>query len=129
MPAPRILIVDDDDQYALLVSAYLRLTGLGEGVVEHAHSTAEGIRRIGNFAPHLVFLDNRIPPQLDFRPGLQALRQAGYAGPVIVQSACTADEVFEEAQRLGAAEVIDKFNMSEGLLVSLLKKHAPHSIN
>ena len=129
MQAPRILIVDDDDQYALLIITYLRLTGLPDAVVEHAHSTAEGISRLGKFAPNLVLLDNRIPPQLDFRPGLRALREAGYDGPVIVQSACTADDVFEDARRLGAAEVIDKFEMSEALLVTLLKKHAPRSIN
>jgi hypothetical protein len=38
MQAPRILILDDDDHYALLFSTYLKLGGIEGGVVEHATS-------------------------------------------------------------------------------------------
>jgi hypothetical protein len=76
----------------------------------------------------MVFLDNRIPPHADFRPGLKALREAGYNGPVIVQSACVADEIFDEAAKLGVAEVIDKLEMSDVRLIQLLQKHAAFSI-
>jgi CheY-like chemotaxis protein len=129
MSQPRILIIDDDVHYAELASAYLRLSGLGHGTVEHADTMDAGLRRLRDLAPDLVFLDNRIPPQTDFRSGLRALREAGFGGPVIVQSACTADDVFDDARRLGAAEVIDKFLLSDELLMSLLRRHAPNCLN
>jgi hypothetical protein len=77
----------------------------------------------------MVFLDNRIPPSFDFRSSLTALRQAGYSGPVVVQSACLADEVFDEAEKLGVAEVIDKLKMNDDLLIELLEKHTAFSRN
>lgn len=126
---PRILIIDDDDNYAQLASSYLRISGMRDGVVVHAASTSAAIHRLKDFPADIVFLDNRIPPQRDFRSGLKALREAGYEGPVIVQSACTADDVFEEARQLGAAEVIDKFHLDDVMLVNLLRKHAPRSLN
>jgi CheY-like chemotaxis protein len=123
MHRPRILILDDDDHYALLFSAYLKLSGVEDGIVEHAASCQQAIDRLQSFTPDVIFLDNRIPPHQDFRGGLKALRDAGYKGPVIVQSACIADEIFDQARQLGVAEVIDKFEMCEDRLVALLDKH------
>jgi CheY-like chemotaxis protein len=122
--APRILILDDDEHYAQLFSIYLKLSGVPGGEVQHAVSAKGAMERLQQFRPDLVFLDNRIPPYTDFRPGLKELRDAGYAGPVIVQSACVADDVFDEAQQLGVADVIDKFEMNEVLLLKLLRKHS-----
>ncbi len=129
MSAPRILIIDDDVHYAELASTFLRLSGFGDGVVDHAYTMDAGLRRLRECVPDIVLLDNRLPPETDFRSGLQALREAGFDGPVVVQSACTADDVFSDARRLGAAEVIDKFHMNDELLLSLLRRHAPNSLN
>jgi CheY-like chemotaxis protein len=123
MQGPRILILDDDDHYTLLFSTYLKLSGVEGGAVEHAASTDRAIERLRAFAPDVIFLDNRIPPHPDFRSGLKALRDAGYQGPIVVQSACVADEIFDEAGKLGVAEVIDKLEMSEDRLIKLLKKY------
>ena len=128
MPAPQILILDDDDHYALLFSTYLKLSGVDGGVVEQAASTEQAVARLQSFKPDVIFLDNRVPPHSDFRAGLCALRGAGFEGPVIVQSACTADAVFDEAERLGVAEVIDKFDMSETRLLQILQKHAAFTL-
>lgn len=129
MLGPRILILDDDDHYAMLFSAYLKLSKVEGGAVEHATTTDEAVKHLREFMPDMVFLDNRIPPHSDFRHGLKALRDAGYAGPVIVQSACIADQIFDEAEKLGVAEVIDKFEMNETRLISLLQKHTSFSRN
>ena len=123
MTSPRILILDDDDQYAFLFSTYLKLGKVEGGRVAHATSAEMAIAQLAEFTPDVIFLDNRIPPHADFRPALRALRQAGYGGPVVVQSACVADDVFDDAQSLGVADVIDKFEMSEDRLIQLLKKH------
>ena len=123
MSFPRVLILDDDDQYAFLFSTYLKLGKVEGGRVAHAASAESAIEQLAEFTPDVVFLDNRIPPHADFRTALKALRQAGYAGPVIVQSACVADDIFEDAKGLGVADVIDKFEMSEDRLIQLLKKH------
>lgn len=128
MQGPRILILDDDDHYTLLFSTYLKLSGVEGGAVEHAASTEGAVDRLRNFTPDIVFLDNRIPPNTDFRPGLKALRDAGYKGPVVVQSACLADEIFDEAAKLGVAEVIDKLEMSDDRLIELLQKHTPGGV-
>ena len=123
MQAPHILILDDDDHYALLFSTYLKLSGVKGGIVEHAVSTEEAVARLRSFKPDVIFLDNRVPPHSDFRSGLRAIRGAGYEGPVVVQSACTVDEVLDDAAKLGVAEVIDKLEMSDIRLMEILQKH------
>jgi CheY-like chemotaxis protein len=123
MSFPRILILDDDDQYAFLFSTYLKLGRVEGGRVAHATSTEMAVAQLAEFMPDMIFLDNRIPPHADFRAALTALRQAGYGGPVVVQSACVADDVFEDAKSLGVADVIDKFELSEDRLIQLLKEH------
>jgi CheY-like chemotaxis protein len=127
MQGPKILILDDDDHYAMLFSAYLKLSKVEGGAVEHATTTAEAVEHLREFMPDMVFLDNRVPPHSDFRYGLKALREAGYSGPVIVQSACVVDGIFDEAEKLGVAEVIDKFEMNEAKLMNLLQKHTSFS--
>jgi CheY-like chemotaxis protein len=129
MSFPRILILDDDDQYAFLFATYLKLGKVEGGTVEHAVSAEQAIEQLAKFTPDLIFLDNRIPPHADFRSPLRTLREAGYGGPVVVQSACVADDVFEDAKGLGVAEVIDKFEMNEDRLIQLLKKHAGYCAN
>jgi CheY-like chemotaxis protein len=128
MSSPQILILDDDDQYAFLFSTYLKLGKVQGGKVAHATSAEMAIAQLAEFTPDLIFLDNRIPPHADFRSALKALRQAGYGGPVVVQSACVADDVFEDAKSLGVAEVIDQFDMSEDRLIQLLKKHTGYGM-
>lgn len=123
MQAPRILILDDDDHYALLFSAYLKLSGVEGGTVQHASSTESAVEQLPHFAPDMVFLDNRIPPYSDFRTSLSTLRNAGYKGPIVVQSACLADKIFDEAKRLGVAEVVDKLEMNDHRLIELLERH------
>jgi CheY-like chemotaxis protein len=129
MSAPRILILDDDDQYAFLFSTFLKLGKVEGGTVEHATSAEQAIEQLKEFRPDIIFLDNRIPPHADFRSALNALREAGYKGPVIVQSACVADEILDNARSLGVAEVIDKFEMSEHRLIQLLEKHTSYGAN
>ncbi len=104
MQSPRILILDDDDHYALLFSTYLKLGGVEGGEVEHATSAKSGVERLRALcAGSGVSRQRAFLPIRTLRPGLKALRDAGYEGPVVVQSACAADEVFDEAPRLGVA--------------------------
>jgi CheY-like chemotaxis protein len=118
----RILVVDDDRMENEIMSAFLSQLGT-ELEAECALSIEEAIESISVHRPDIVFLDNRIPPDIDFRNGYERIRKAGYDGAIIVHSVVTDDPVFEEAAALGVSRVVDKFHLRKDSLRELVAAH------
>jgi len=69
------------------------------------------------------FLDNRIPPDSDFRNGFENIRRAGYSGPVIVNSVTVDDPTLRDAIALGVSRVVNKFDLREETLRELISTY------
>ena len=124
--ACRVLIVDDDRMQLELIRIHLAQAGLDLSM-KCALTIEDAVLSITEQQPDIVFLDNRMPPDLDFRNGFGLLREAGYRGPVIVNSVTIDDPVMEEAGAFGVTRVVDKFDLRDELLRELVFTYGPAS--
>ncbi|MGO3886040.1 MAG: response regulator [Mycetocola sp.] len=103
----RVLIVDDDHAVAQLHAR--QLGGIdGFTVVALAHSGAEALERIRDFAPDLVLLDVHLP-DISGIEVLHRLRIAGTNGPDIIVVSSASDRVaVGQALAAGVADYLVK---------------------
>ena len=90
-PAPKVLVVDDEDNVAFLISSALRLAGY-ETVI--ATSGTQAVEEVGRFAPHVIVLDIMLP-DIDGFEVLRRIRAGGATTPVLFVTArqATTDRV------------------------------------
>ncbi len=120
----RILVVDDDEQQIRLFSIFLELSGSPDVSLAKAMTIDEAIEQIQANMPAIVFLDNRMPPHSDFRQSLDLIREAGFAGPVIIHSASVDEPVLHNATSFGVASVVDKRVIRSNTLKALIETYA-----
>ena len=124
MKTCRVLIIDDDRmQIELTVVFLMRLRF--DIDVKGVLTLDDAVSSVLDMPPDMVFLDNHMPPDLDFRNAYQVLRSAGYTGPVIVNSVTLDDPVLDGAVAFGASRVVDKFELREELLGELISTYCP----
>lgn len=121
-----VLIVDDDRMQIELMSVFLMQLGL-DLRIRHALTIDEAANSISDELPDIVFLDNHMPPELDFRNGFELLRGAGYLGPIIVNSVSIDEPVLRDAGTFGVTRVVDKFDLRDKLLRELIATYWPGS--
>lgn len=106
---PLILIIEDEDQIAEVIQAYLTRDGYR---VIHAADGQRGLQLLAQVKPDLVLLDIRMPGQSGIDV-LQAIRGQGNT-PVIMLTALTDDINKLLSLRIGADDYIGKpFNPAE----------------
>lgn len=90
-PEPRVLVVDDEDNVAFLISSALRLAGY-ETLI--AASGTQAVEDVGRFAPHVIVLDVMLP-DIDGFEVLRRIRAGGATTPVLFVTArqATTDRV------------------------------------
>lgn len=127
-PNWRVLLIDDDARHAKLFQYFLSKSDCPVEMLDVALSIDAAEAQLHAHAPHIVFLDNRMPPEIDYRANLERLRGLGYDGPVIVCSASIDDPVFEDGRPNGVAAIIDKGAIRPESLKQLIEGYAaPHS--
>ncbi len=117
-----ILIIDDDSNIVELYSAFIKAEGKTSWQIKGIDQVEKAIDFIKSTPPDIIFLDNKIPPQTDFRQPLADIKATGFTGPVIIQSAATELDIFDQAEALGAAMVMDKWQVHSETLVELIEK-------
>ena len=90
-PEPRVLVVDDEDNVAFLISSALRLAGYATLV---ATSGTQAVEEVGRFAPHVIVLDVMLP-DIDGFEVIRRIRAGGATTPVLFVTArhATTDRV------------------------------------
>lgn len=119
-----VLIVDDDRMQIELMSVFLMQLGL-DLRIRHALTIDEAASSISDQQPDIVFLDNHMPPEVDFRNGFGLLRDAGYLGPIIVNSVSIDEPVLRDAGTFGVTRVVDKFDLRDKVLRELIATYWP----
>ena len=97
----RILVVDDNDAGAFLVSSVLELDGF---VVDSADSSGEVLQRLKDRLPDLILMDVQLPGQDGLSLTRQLLADPATAGIPIV--ALTANAMPDDRERALAAGCI-----------------------
>ncbi len=88
---PRVLVVDDEENVAFLISSALRLAGYDTLV---AATGIQAVEDVGRFAPHVIVLDVMLP-DIDGFEVLRRIRTGGSQAPVLFVTArgATTDRV------------------------------------
>jgi DNA-binding NarL/FixJ family response regulator len=113
----RTLVVDDEDDMRLLVSAVIRLENEGLAVVGEASGGREAIALAKELAPDAVVLDQRMPDMT----GIETARALLDEYPdlhVILYTAFVDDETIDRADDLGVQAVVPKGDQ-RGLIAAL----------
>ena len=121
MPAPRILLVDDDPQVIESVQAALQAFGY-EVLV--ARDGSEGLMRAERDAPDLVILDMMMPRRSGLNV-LERMRSGGQKGPQVIMVSANADEKHRDfAKAHGVVAFLRKpFEIPQ--LLEVVSKFAP----
>ncbi len=120
--APRVLVLEDDDDIALALSALLRRNGYEPVVVNDG---LLGLRRFHAIRADLVILDVGLP-SLDGWTVLERIRELGHV-PVLILTALDAETDKVRGLRGGADDYLTKPFGNQELLArvaALLRRHA-----
>jgi CheY-like chemotaxis protein len=113
----RILLVEDSDDDAELLEAWLRRAGLDFSLVR-AQTEPEFLAALGDGAADVVLCDFRLPRFSPWRV-LQLLQARGGPLPVVIVSHDITEPERELALEKGAKAVVRKDRMGEGIPVIL----------
>ena len=102
----RALVVDDNTDNRILLGALLKRAGLEIG---EAADGREALERFERFAPHVVFMDMRMPV-MDGYEACRRIREtkAGRATPIIAVTASVFDAAENKVKKAGADAYIRK---------------------
>jgi len=110
-----VLVVDDDPLVCDLLVQFLSLRGYRALGVKDGHAA---LRKVEDTPPDAILLD-LIMPSMSGVEVLQALRDRGYPGGVIIMTGSHNDELLEDAWSLGPQEVLVKPVDLERLLTAI----------
>ncbi len=100
----RVLVVDDDKAFSLLLSSILKDEGYQ---VEVAYSGEAALKKIKGFAPHLVLVDLKMPGMGGLEL-MQNVKDGGSDVDFVVITAFGTVETAVEAMKLGAFDYLTK---------------------
>ena len=111
----RILVVDDERGIRAALGQLLEYEGYEVRTADHAQA---GITAYGEFRPHLVFLDVKMPG-MDGLEALKALREKDHEATVVMISGHATIQTAVEATQLGAYDILEKPLDTDRILVLL----------
>ncbi|MEZ5366015.1 MAG: response regulator [Bryobacterales bacterium] len=115
VPRLNILIIDDSDSDAALVSRHLKRVHAFEADVALAASHEEGLRTLEDAEADCVVLDYRLGPQCGLET-LRAIRKRGDDTPVVFVTGFGSEMVAVEALQCGAQDYLVKSVISPDVL-------------
>jgi CheY-like chemotaxis protein len=124
-----ILIVEDETQDAERLSATLRVLFGYETQIRWASTLGDAVNRVIEEKPSVLFLDDILKPSTTASQAIPLLRDAGYAGPIIVVSGQVTHPRRSSLLADGASDVIHKDDVDSvrvaEALAGLSKPDAP----
>jgi diguanylate cyclase (GGDEF)-like protein/PAS domain S-box-containing protein len=118
-PPMRVLLVEDNDDDAMLAQAAVRKAARGPAEILRADTLAKALAIVGSADVHLVLLDLNLP---DSR-GLDSLERMRVATrcPIIITTGENRPGLDDEALEHGAFEILHKGKLSADAIVRLLR--------
>lgn len=97
----RLLLVDDDPTEHVLLKRQLEKVEDLRVELDYVGDIGTAVDRIGTGGVDMVFLDNHLVPNNDFRETAPLLRQAGFIGPIGIISSDISGTYFNEFREYG----------------------------
>jgi CheY-like chemotaxis protein len=120
----RVLLIDDDPAEHILLQRKLQKAGetsIELGYVADIGAAVDIVRAGG---ADMVFLDNRLVPNNDFRETAPLLRQAGFIGPIGIISSDISGKYFEEFRDYGVDFKIGKEEIDVSMITFVVKEYS-----
>ncbi|MDF1610037.1 hypothetical protein PZ897_17795 [Hoeflea sp. YIM 152468] len=94
------MVDDDPAEHVLLQRQMKKVDGLSVKL-DYVADIGAAVESVGTGDVDMVFLDNRLVPNDDFRQTAPLLRQAGFVGPIGLISSDISDAYFNEFREYG----------------------------
>jgi CheY-like chemotaxis protein len=119
-----ILLVDDDPAENIILRRLMTKVQAFAVELHYCETIEAALDLIGSGAPiSMVLMDNRLPPQVDFRETVPAIRHKGFIGPIGVISSSLDDLYFQSFQDYGVDFRLDKAELDPTAVEFLLQEY------
>ncbi|MCY0147027.1 hypothetical protein OEG84_04650 [Hoeflea sp. G2-23] len=122
-----VLLVDDDPVEHTILKR--KLAGMDAGMdkasikLEYVGNISAAVDRVKRDGIDLVFLDNRLAPNNDFRETAPQLRQAGFVGPIGIISSDISGAYFRQFREYGVDFRIGKDEIDGAAIAFIIKEY------
>ena len=104
----KILLIDDDPAEHILLKRKLKTANDSRIDLDYVGDIAAAVDVVKSSEVDMVFLDNRLVPNNDFRETAPQLRNAGFIGPIGIISSDISGRYFEQFRDYGVDFKIGK---------------------
>ncbi|MCZ4287273.1 response regulator [Hoeflea alexandrii] len=104
----RVLLIDDDPAEHVLLQRKLQKANETSIELDYVADIGAAVDLVKAGGVDMVFLDNRLVPNNDFRETAPLLRQAGFVGPIGIISSDISGKYFEDFRDYGVDFKIGK---------------------
>lgn len=118
-----ILLVDDDPEEYRLMKLILKNVKRPLINLEFVSDIGAAIDRVKVEGIDIVFLDNRLLPNKDFRETAPQLRKAGFIGPIGIVSSDISGSYFQEFREFGVDFRISKDEIDSSAISFIIAEY------
>jgi signal transduction histidine kinase len=120
MPSIRILMIDDSHSDQMVISRLIRSLKFATFEIEWLDTFEKGVAAMAQQLHDLYFVDVHLAGAngLDI---LRAAQQNGWAKPIVILTGDPNEQIDAEALRLGAADFLDKAQLSQNLMGRVIR--------
>ena len=125
----RVLLVDDDAAEHILLRRKLENAEGRAVTLDYVADIESAIDKVKSGTVDMVFLDNRLVPNNDFRETAPQLRQAGFIGPIGIISSDISGKYFEQFREYGVDFRIGKDEIDRTVISFIIEEYTKEQLS
>ncbi|KGF70231.1 hypothetical protein LL06_06230 [Hoeflea sp. BAL378] len=125
----KILLVDDDPAEHLLLRRTLDKVDGPPLELDYVADIASAVESVKAGGIDIVFLDNRLVPNNDFRETAPQLREAGFIGPIGIISSDISGSYFQEFPEFGVDFRIGKSEIDRTTISFIIAEYTRNQLS
>lgn len=119
----RVLLIDDDPAEHILLQRKLQKSDETTIELDYVADIGSAVDIVKAGGVDMVFLDNRLVPNNDFRETAPLLRQAGFIGPIGIISSDISGKYFDEFRDFGVDFKIGKDEIDASVIAFVVTEY------
>ena len=119
----RVLLIDDDPAEHILLQRKLKKADEISIELDYVADIGSAVDIVKAGGVDMVFLDNRLVPNNDFRETAPLLRQAGFVGPIGIISSDISGKYFEDFRDYGVDFKIGKDEIDASVIAFVVTEY------
>lgn len=119
----RVLLIDDDPAEHILLQRKLQKADQISIELDYVADIGSAVDLVKAGGVDMVFLDNRLVPNNDFRETAPLLRQAGFVGPIGIISSDISGKYFEDFRDYGVDFKIGKDEIDASVIAFVVTEY------